>query len=364
MKVAIIGCGQLARMMALAGIPLGIRFSFLDDSFGGDTRCVDGLGDIARWSLEMSGDEIYQALGEPDVITFEKEQVDLRLLDVLPTQPAIHPAADALATCGDRHREKQLLDSLSVPNARYRFANSPEQLQAALAELNVAVVVKSTRMGYDGKNQWRLSGLSDSALVPESALSDGVIIEEMISFNAEASLVGARDTNGNMSFYSATENIHQNGILINSIAPAKCIDSEAEKNMQDYMARLMEAMDYVGVLAMECFVTDDGLLVNELAPRVHNSGHWTQQGAFASQFENHIRAISGMSLGSTQSFGIAGMINLLGPARPGQDILPQNASLHWYGKVDKPGRKLGHVNLLADSVEELESMIAAYQAAR
>jgi len=365
MRIAIVGTGQLARMLALAGFPLGLSFTFIQDKANSDNSPVEGLGDIVEWSAETSNDDFYAALraaGEPDSITFEKEQVDTRLLQVLAKYDSVYPSAEVLGICANRQLEKQLLDSLNIPNAKYCFANSHDQLKQALASFDLPVVVKSTTEGYDGKNQWRIYQLDDVDSIPESAISKGVIAEVFIAFNAEASMIGVRDQAGNMQFYPPTENVHSNGILARSIAPASCVDEASAQAMQDYVGAILESKNYVGVLAAEFFVTNNGILVNELAPRVHNSGHWTQQGAFASQFENHMRAVAGLALGSTAAHGPAGMVNIIGTHQAPRHLVANDATLHWYNKVGKTGRKIGHINLVSQSAEALKASMDAIQA--
>jgi 5-(carboxyamino)imidazole ribonucleotide synthase len=353
MKVAIVGTGQLARMLALAGMPLGLSFTFIQDNPQGDTSPVDGLGHIVPWSADIDNDVFYAALGNPDTITFEKEQVDARLFSVLAKFQNVYPSADVLSVCADRYQEKQLLDGLNIPNAKFCFANNSADLKHALQTFTLPAVVKSTTEGYDGKNQWRLHSVDDIDLIPASAISKGVIAEEFIRFTAEASLVGVRGRDGDMKFYPPTENVHSNGILARSFAPARCVDENMAQAMQDHLAAILEHKQYVGVMAAEFFITPDGILVNELAPRVHNSGHWTQQGALASQFENHMRAVMGLPLGSTAGHKASGMVNIIGEHDAPRHLIAANSSLHWYNKLGKPGRKIGHINLVSASIDEL-----------
>lgn len=351
MRVAIVGCGQLARMLALSGIPLGIKFTFYaDQGESMDTRCVDGLGDVVFAKEELLGEALYKELQSPDVITFEKEQVrNLTPIRSLAEFTSTAPSVRALEVCMNRHREKQLLDSLAIPSARYVFVDSSKNFESSVKTLKYPAVVKSVTEGYDGKNQWRIFEDSDIAKVPENLISQGVIIEEWISFNREVSVLAVRNEKGEIKTYPLTENKHQNGILISSVAPADNMDQTLEEKAKDYITKILNELSYVGVLTMECFVTDDNVLVNELAPRVHNSGHWTQNGAVTSQFENHLRAVTGLALGSTENHANAGMVNILGPNDSQAENLNENTTLHWYGKTIRPGRKLGHVNFLNQS---------------
>ncbi len=361
MRVAIVGTGQLARMLALAGMPLGLAFTFIQDNPQGDTNPVEGLGNIVQWSPEIADADFYAALGTPDTITFEKEQVDTRLFAVLAQYENVYPSADVLAVCANRFQEKQLLNTLNIPNAKFCFANSHEELKAALVSFDMPVVVKSTTEGYDGKNQWRLKTTDEVDSIPQSAMNKGVIAEEFIHFTAEASLVGVRDKQGEMKFYPPTENIHSNGILVRSLAPAPCVNEETAKAMEVYLASILAHKNYVGVLAAEFFVTPKGILVNELAPRVHNSGHWTQQGTMTGQFENHIRAIAGLPLGSTQAHNVSGMVNVIGMHDAPRHLISADSTLHWYNKVGKPGRKIGHINFVSNSIDALNAQMDVVQ---
>ncbi|WP_101760062.1 5-(carboxyamino)imidazole ribonucleotide synthase [Oceanicoccus sp. KOV_DT_Chl] len=361
MHVAIIGCGQLARMLALAGIPLGIKFSFIcDTGEHSDTVCVNGLGEIAYWQPESSVEALYTALGSPDLITVEKEQVELSLLRDLSKFSAVYPSIQAIETTKDRFKERCLLDSLDIPVAPYLFGHSIEE---AVKQLGLPLVFKSIDEGYDGKNQWQVKTedqlqrlIEDQSLHPQT-----LIAEQWINFERELSLVGVRDCNGQIAFYPLAENIHTQGILYRSIAPADKLTSALIATAEDYLQKIMNHLDYVGVMAMECFATESGLIVNELAPRVHNSGHWTQLGSPTCQFENHIRAITGIALGSTDNFGVTGMINLLGTAKPPVKSLGANSTLHWYNKEARPGRKQGHVNFFDKSRAQLIQHMDAFE---
>ncbi|MCO7222699.1 5-(carboxyamino)imidazole ribonucleotide synthase [Pleionea sp. CnH1-48] len=363
MRVAVLGSGQLARMLALEGIPLGIEFSFLAEEKGvTDTRCVDGLGHIAYWEENMTGEQLFEALKKPDVVTFEKEQIEIAPYKDLENYTQIAPSFSALAYCQNRNAEKTLLNKLNIPNASFFFADNWDDFKVGFDKLQLPVVVKSVTDGYDGKAQWRVKKPEDIDDVPKSAVAGGVIVEEFISFIKEVSVVGVRDRQGNKKFYPLAENTHDNGILVRSSVPAEAVDEALVQKAASYMERLLDEMEYVGVLAMECFVTEQDILVNELAPRVHNSGHWTQNGAVTSQFENHLRAITGLPLGSTEVHGFAGMINLLGPTEPAHISLTDRSTLHWYNKVVKPGRKQGHVNFVAKSRDDLNRAMDDLQA--
>ena len=359
MRIGIIGCGQLARMMALAGLPLGLKFSFVADGGANtDLSCVEGLGIIAPWQPGQCIKALYQALGKPDVITVEKEQVDLELVQQLEAYCSVRPSAASIAQCKSRIKEKQLLAKLDIPCAPFTYQ---VDLAQSAATLGLPMVIKSLDEGYDGKNQWVVKDHDTlNTLAGSDSLGDNFgnyLVEQWIPFDKEVSLIGARGHDGEIRFYPLTENVHRKGILIRSMAPAKDISPEMEIIAQQHMRRLLEAENYVGVLAMELFVVGEQLLVNELAPRVHNSGHWTQMGATTCQFENHIRAVAGLPLGATTLTSKTGMLNLLGVAMPPLKSLSASSSLHWYNKASRPNRKLGHINFTAADHASLDQQM-------
>ena len=359
MRIAIVGCGQLSRMLALAGIPMGIQFSFVNDNGAPDTVCVDGLGIIANWQAGDSAAELFEQLGRPDCVTVEKEQLDVSLLLALEAHCPVYPNSLAVSACQNRHREKQLLQQLGIPASPYTVG---ESASATLTSLSLPLVAKSCSEGYDGKNQWVIRNAQDAAEFDAACAGDDYIIEQWIPFEREVSQVSVRGRDGTICHYPLAENTHTAGILSRSIAPAPDVNPAMVLQAQDYMQRLLEELDYVGVLAMECFVTPSQLLVNELAPRVHNSGHWTQSGSVTSQFENHVRAVAGLPLGRTRMHGVAGMINLIGTAQAPLQAMSDNCTVHWYSKSVRAGRKLGHVNFSADNLAELQAEMARFTA--
>lgn len=344
MHIAIVGCGQLSRMMALAGVPMGINFSFVAEPEE-DTRCVTGLGNIVRWQQNEPAESLYKRLGEPDRITVERELVSAELLTALQQFCPVHPKPKAVHTCQHRYREKLLLEKLGVACTPYIYGGT--SLQSAtcnLAELSLPAVVKTCSGGYDGKNQWVLKNAEDVATFESANIDQEFIIEQWIPFDREVSQVSVRSANGDIHHYPLTENVHQQGILKQSIAPAPETSQTVIDDAQQMIGKIMEELEYVGILAMECFLTGDKLMVNELAPRVHNSGHWTQAGAATCQFENHVRAVAGFDVGSTQTNGVTGMLNLIGLGESPLNQLSAHASVHWYGKTQRQGRKAGHIN--------------------
>lgn len=369
MHIAIVGCGQLSRMLALAGIPLGIKFSFINDDKSKDTRCVDGLGNIvvleAVWQSVHDTYKLYDALGKPDHVTIEKEQVNSALLQALDLFCPVYPKVSAIKACQHRHSQKTLLAKLSITSSPYLYNVSAHQ---AMQQLDLPLVVKSCREGYDGKNQWILNTPTDviqfdlmvAQEANENATLSDYIIEAWMPYDKEVSQISVRSVNGEIIHYPLTENTNENGMLKRSIAPANHISEQTVKLVQTNMEKLLTSLDYVGVLAMECFVVTDELIVNELAPRVHNSGHWTQVGSMACQFENHLRAIYGSKLGSTKLLGVAGMINLIGSKKPSMDTLLKSSKLYWYNKLTRERRKLGHINYLSTDFDSLSRQMSLH----
>lgn len=373
-RIAVIGGGQLARMMALDGLRLGIQFSFLvepDES----TQCIDGLGEKVVWDLggllnnpdESAFRELFEALGRPQVVTVEKEAVPVGILRGLLPLTQVYPGPDAVYQTQHRAREKQLLSRLAIPTANFKVASTLGEVREAYEAFGLPLFIKTVESGYDGKNQWQLHSLADLESFERENPTGPWVVEQHVRFDREASLIGVRSASGETAFYPLTENLHRKGILIRSLAPAPKLSAETENNARDYMERLFQEMNYVGVLAMECFVCGDDLLVNELAPRVHNSGHWTMDAGICSQFENHLRAIVDWPLGNTRPQGSKGMVNILGsrdvakhqPRQPGSSWLSGNSTFHWYNKTDRPGRKLGHINFAHDDLQTLQEQLAA-----
>lgn len=354
MKVAIVGGGQLARMLALAGTRLGMEFSFLlDTKDSSETSCIEGLGAIASINQDADGRALYESLGCPDLATFEKEQIDVRVLEALNQFCPTYPSPAAFNVCSYRQRQKQLLNQLCIPTAPFVYWSSGDVLPDGVDKLRFPLFAKSTHNAYDGRNQFILHNRQQLQDFCERNVSGSWIFEEQVHFEHEVSMIAARSVTGEMVFYSAVENHHRDGVLIYSISPAPSISDRDQRCLVEYAQSIFSALDYVGILAIECFVTENGLVVNELAPRVHNSGHWTSTGSITCQFENHLRAIAGLPLGSVDTTGYTAMVNLLGIESPPLDLLNSRNSLHWYKKVSRPGRKVGHINLHSDSLEEI-----------
>lgn len=353
MKIGIIGCGQLARMLALAGWPRGLSFSFLAGPQE-DPAPVTGLGPIYRMSEGESAESIYEGLGRPEVITTEREQVDVALLRALKAFAPVYPEAHAVSVCQHRAREKQFINDQGIATAPWRPIDGNTDLIALGHQLGWPLFIKSCEDGYDGYNQWRLNG-PDTPL-PEIPEGVECIAEGGVAFERELSLVAARASNGKVACYPLTENHHTGGILQHSLAPAPSLPEGLQAKAEEMARRLLEALNYVGVLTLELFLVDGELKINELAPRVHNSGHWTQSGALTCQFENHVRAIAGLPLGPTSAPQPSAMVNLLGVEPPNPVICP-DAKLHWYNKSVRPGRKVGHLNLTHSDPSQLHRQV-------
>ncbi len=336
--MTVLGClggGQLGRMLALAGVPLGLRFRFLDPS---PEACAGEVGELLVGPFDDV--TLLDRLADgAEVVTYEFENVPVDAAKRVGALPGVR----ALEEGQDRLREKQLFGRLEIPTARF----------GSLEETGLPAVVKSRRLGYDGKGQ--------RVVHTVESLRGGEIAEALVPFTRELSLVSVRARDGAMTFYPLAENVHRDGILRVSRAPAVAAPEELA---QDYARRLLEELDYVGVLALELFEVDGALLANEFAPRVHNSGHWTIDGAPTSQFENHLRAILGLPLGSTDAVGACVMVNLVGSAPPLEELLAlPGAHVHLYGKAPRPGRKIGHVTLIDAADETVETVVRLAAAA-
>ena len=363
MRVGILGCGQLARMMAQAGESRGIDCAFVAVD-GESTACVEGLGPVVRWRSGDSVAELYAALGKPECITIEREAIDSALLRALQNHCIVHPNPDSVRSCQNRRMERQLLRSLNIPCAPYRSASTAAQVRAAVAALGLPLVVKSAESGYDGKNQWRLRSAADVTAFCRDHPRGDWILEQWVAYQREVSVIAVRNPQGEFSCYPITENHHRDGILLSSVAPCLEISAEQERAATGYARAIMEKLDYAGVLAVECFIVDDQVWVNELAPRVHNSGHWTMLPGVNSQFTSHLLAICARPLEDTGlNNPFAGMVNILGGycKLTALDSLPPETRVHWYNKSPAFGRKPGHVNVQSCSASQVRKAVDALQ---
>ncbi len=355
--VGILGGGQLARMMALAGAPLGLRFLVLDtvaDACAGQFAPMV-VGDYTdRAALAEFASRI-------DVATFDFENVPAESAQWLTERAPVFPNPRALATAQDRLAEKTLFRELGIPVPPFAVIDTLEQLRAAVADIGTPCILKTRRLGYDGKGQFRIKTPDDVeaawAALGAQAAKTGLILEGFVAFQRELSVVAVRGRDGEFRAWPLTENWHVDGVLSASLAPAR-VDDALRDTALAHARKLAEALDYVGVFALELFCRDGELLANEMAPRVHNSGHWTIEGSETSQFQNHLRAVLGLPLGDTRMIGHACMLNWLGEMPDAEPML-REASGHWhdYGKQPRSGRKVGHATLRADSKEELANAL-------
>lgn len=345
--IGIIGGGQLGRMLAVAAAQLGYQCHI----FAPDERCP--AADVAQHWTQAAYDDaeaLARFADQVDIVTYEFENIPVGPVEVLASTKLVAPNARALAIAQDRVAEKRFLEEIGAPTARWRAVNSLSDLHAAIAEIGVPAILKTRRDGYDGKGQARIMDPSDAAAAWTAIGERPAILEGFVRFDHEYSVIVARRADGVATSWDAPENVHDHGILATSTVPAHpAILAQADAARATAL-KVAEALDYVGVLTLEFFASADGPVFNEMAPRVHNSGHWTIEGAVTSQFENHIRAICGLPLGSTALVAPrVQMRNLIGAqAEDWVEILGDpDAHLHLYGKrVHRPGRKMGHVTRL------------------
>ena len=354
MRVGVLGGGQLGRMLALAGYQLGVEFRFFDPNSGAP------VGQIGELIAADYGDHkaLERFLEGVDVVTYEFESIPLSTVRFVAERVKVFPPIAALETAQDRLLEKSLFRELGIPTPPFAPIDSLDELRRAVARIGYPAVLKTRRMGYDGKGQ---VVIRDAASVEKAWKKLGgsrLLLEQYVSFQHELSVIGVRDQGGREAFYPPIENLHREGVLRRSIAPARETTPETAALAIEYSRRLMDRLQYVGVLALELFSVDGELFANEMAPRVHNSGHWTIEGAETSQFENHLRAILSLPLGGTTASGTSVMLNILGHIPPVESVLAvKGAHLHLYGKAPTEKRKLGHVTLVAQSEEPLDQRI-------
>jgi len=343
-------------MLALAGIPLGLTFRILDDSPDAPAAVVAeqmcGPMDQAA-TLDAFAQGLHCA-------TFEFENVLVGSVEHLLARVPVYPGALALAKSQDRLPEKELFRSLQIMTAPFMPVRTLDDLREAVTAIGSPALLKTRRFGYDGKGQYPIRSKTEVSSVWERMGGHPLILEGWVPFDRELSQVSVRSRGGQIKHYPLVENHHRKGILQRTIAPAPGIENDDHPlaiQSRQAMEKTMTALNYVGVMAIEWFQVGNELIANEMAPRVHNSGHWTMDGAVTSQFENHLRAIMGWELGSTHLRQPALMINLIGDHRPAADWLSLPAAkLHLYGKSPRKGRKLGHVNLIGDSMDDLLEM--------
>jgi len=355
MTIGILGGGQLGYMLALAGYPLGLHFRFLDPSPEAP------VGRIAqRVTAEYTDEPALEKFAHGlELITYEFENVPVQAARFLAGRVPVYPAPVALEDAQDRRREKRLFQRLGIPTTDFAEISKRDEFDATLKQVGLPSVLKTCRLGYDGKGQWLLRTNDDVEKLRADFPNGPLILEKFVSFTRELSILAVRNRSGETAFYPLIENHHRGGILRLSLAPAPHLSPGLQQSAEQHARKILEALDYAGVICLELFQVGDTLLANEIAPRVHNSGHWSIEGAATSQFENHLRAILDMPLGSTANVGYSAMLNLIGELPETPEVLRiPNTHLHLYGKSPRPGRKLGHVTVRADKFEKLQHRLS------
>jgi len=359
MKIGLLGGGQLGRMLALAGYPLGPRFRTLDLSSEAPTgqlteMMVADFNDV---------DALKRFAAGLDLVTYEFENVPVDTARFLSERVPVYPPPEALEAGQDRITEKSFFRSLGIPTPPFVQVESWEEFESAIEQIGLPAVLKTRRFGYDGKGQYELRGPDDIAAAWRSLNGVPLILEGFVTFEREVSIIAVRGRAGEIAFYPLVENHHREGMLRLSLAPAPNLNEQIQSMAEDYATRVLNRLNYVGVLAIEFFEREGQLFANEMAPRVHNSGHWTIEGAETSQFENHIRAIMGWSLGSTAVTGFSAMVNLIGTIPDIRALLRlTDVHVHLYGKTARPNRKLGHINIRSKDSEALNARLAEVHA--
>jgi 5-(carboxyamino)imidazole ribonucleotide synthase len=343
MTVGIVGAGQLGRMLALAGYPLGLDFLCLDPAADAPAGRVAPLLHGAFTDRRLLG----RLARRCEVVTFDWENVPVAGLEAMvhAHRARIAPPVAALATGQDRVAEKRLFEKLAIPTTRWQAVSTRAQLERAMRNIGVPGVLKTRRLGYDGKGQAVIRGAADADAAWRALGAAPLLYEEWVPFDCEVSIIGARSARGELAVYPLCGNVHGAGVLRLTRAPYG--PARWQRRAARHLTRVLDHFRYSGILTIEFFVRRGRLIANEMAPRVHNSGHWTIEGAATSQFENHLRAILGLPLGATRARGHSAMINIIGhmPA-PATVLAVDGAHLHDYGKRARPGRKLGHVTVV------------------
>ena len=338
-------------MLALAGYQLGVEFRFFDPNAGAP------VGQIGQLIAADYGDQaaLERFLDGVDVVTYEFESIPLSTVQFVGERVKVFPPLKALETAQDRLLEKQLFQSLDIPTPTFAAVDSLDDLRGAAKRVGVPFVLKTRRLGYDGKGQIVVRDASGIDSAWKALGSVPLIAESFVPFQHELSVIGVRDCEGGEVFYPPVENVHREGVLRKSTSPAPSVTPEVAALGIEYCRRLLDRLAYVGVIALELFWVNGNLLANEMAPRVHNSGHWTIEGAETSQFENHLRAVLSLPLGVTTPRGRSVMFNILGHLPRMERVMAvEGAHLHLYGKSPSERRKLGHVTLVAQTPAGLE----------
>ena len=345
--IGILGGGQLGRMLSVAASRLGFKTCIFEPQ--GDCPASH----VANYHFKsdyFDTEALTNFANTCDVITFEFENIPTTTLDIIEEITPIHPNRNALATSQDRFTEKNFLTRIGLQTAPYAAVNTCEDLEKAIDQIGMPAILKTRRMGYDGKGQSRLMSPDDAVQAMKDMAGAPAVLEGFIDFSIEISVIGTRSSGGAISCFDPGQNVHRNGILHTTTVPAKLNHSQRTDTVL-LTANILNALDYVGTMGVEIFVTQSGLIVNEIAPRVHNSGHWTQEGCAIDQFEQHIRAIAGWPLGDGSRHSNIIMENLVGDdVNRIMDIAKTNTAIHLYSKASaKPGRKMGHINTITGS---------------
>jgi 5-(carboxyamino)imidazole ribonucleotide synthase len=346
-------------MLALAARRLGIEVRFLaPDPKSPAGICAELI--VAEYENEAALTHFIEGL---DVVTYEFESIPVSAVRFVAERTAVRPSVNALEAAQDRALEKATFERLGIPTPRSAVADTLREARAGLDMVGIPAVLKTRRLGYDGKGQAVIRARADLERAWVTVSGAASVVESFVPFTRELSIIAVRSLDGEVAFYPLVENFHSEGILRFSLAPAPNIAESVQERAQKHAGRIMEDFEYVGVLAIEFFETPDGLLANEMAPRVHNSGHWTIEGADTSQFENHLRAVTGMELGSTDVHGACGMVNVIGQ-EPDVARLREipGVHVHMYGKTPAPRRKLGHITVTADDMGGVGSAVAQVRA--
>jgi len=350
MKVGILGAGQLARMLALAGIPRGIEFIFYDPN---PESCAAQLGVFICGEYD-DHKKLDHFASQVDVVSIESENIPVETLQYLQKHVSVHPSPNAIRTSQDRLIEKNLFAQLKIPTPAFYAIDSAEQLEQVAQQHGDSLIIKTRRFGYDGKGQAILKKPEQANKIWHDLGAHSLIAEQFMNFTREVSLMSVRNQQGDIRYYPLTQNLHQNGILVKSQTR---LNDSLQSLAESHAEKILTELNYVGVLGFEFFVCDDILVANEIAPRVHNSGHWTIEGAATSQFENHLRAILNLPLGSTNALSDCTMYNLVSNMPDSKIIMGlDNARLHDYGKSPREGRKLGHITLCDPTPENLSAV--------
>jgi len=349
MRIGIIGAGQLGQMLGFAARDLGMQCVFVDPS---PSPPAAACGEVIQAAFDDPA--ALSMLAETcDVVTYEFENVPVAALSEISHRVPVYPPPEALLHAQDRLKEKKLFTRLDIPVPGFQRVDSKADLEVAAATIGLPLVLKTRRLGYDGKGQVIVRTAEDIAFAWQQLGGTELIAEQWVNFDFEVSAIGARNRSGDIISFPLTQNQHVGGILHASRAPVE--DEPLTRRAGQYLRRLLEELDYVGVLTLELFVAGDQLMANEFAPRVHNSGHWSIEGAQPSQFTAHLLAISDASLTTPELSGYAGMLNLVGVIPEAARQL-QSGTLHDYGKQPRPGRKLGHVTVIAATMAERERL--------